>query len=113
MDNYHIGAIMAHQMLLFTAVTVAIMNIFLTIRHTRSDEEQGRIEVIRSLPVGRLSSAAATMLVLFLTNLSLGVLTALGLGILGLEGMDWPIHSHSQHRAHLFRLCDPPPGPTD
>lgn len=89
MDNYHIGAIMAHQMLLFTAVTVATMNIFLTIRHTRSDEEQGRIEVIRSLPVGRLSSAAATMLVLFLTNLSLGVLTALGLGILGLEGMDW------------------------
>ncbi|NLL47452.1 MAG: ABC transporter permease [Firmicutes bacterium] len=89
MDNYHIGAIMAHQMLLFTAVTVAIMNIFLTIRNTRSDEEQGRIEVIRSLPVGRLSSAAATMLVLFLTNLSLGVLTALGLGILGLEGMDW------------------------
>lgn len=89
-DNYHLGAIMAHQMLLFTALAVAIMNILLTIRHTRRDEERGRIEVIRSLPVGRLSNAAAVMLVLTLTNLCLGLLTAVGLGVLGLEGMDWP-----------------------
>lgn len=89
-DNYHLGAIMAHQMLLFTALAVAIMNILLTIRHTRLDEERGRIEVIRSLPVGRLSNAAAVMLVLTLTNLCLGLFTALGLGALGLEGIDWP-----------------------
>lgn len=89
-DNYHIGAIMAHQMLLFTAVAVAIMNILLTIRHTRRDEERGRIEVIRSLPVGRLSNAASVLLVLTLTNIALGLFTALGLGFLGLEGMDWP-----------------------
>ncbi len=88
-DNYHMGAIMAHQMLLFTAVVVAIMNITLTIRHTRRDEESGRIEVIRSLPVGRLSNAASVLLVLSLTNLALGLIMALGLGVLGLEGMDW------------------------
>lgn len=89
LDDYHIGAIVAHQMLLFTAVVVAIMNILLTIRHTRRDEEQGRIEVIRSLPVGRLSNAAATMLVLTIINITLGLLTGLGLGMLGLEGMTW------------------------
>ena len=89
LDNYHIGAIMAHQMLLITAVVVAIMNVLLTIRHTRRDEESGRIEVIRSLPVGRISTAAATMLVLVITNISLGLLTGVGLGLLRLEGMDW------------------------
>lgn len=89
LDNYHMGAIMAHQMLLFTAVTVAVMNILLTIRHTRRDEEQGRVEVIRSLPVGRLSSAAATILVLAAANAVLGLATAVSLALFGLEGMDW------------------------
>ena len=43
LDNYHLGAIMAHQMLLFTALAAAVMNIMLTIRHTRRDEELGRV----------------------------------------------------------------------
>ena len=89
LDNYHMGAIMAHQMLLFTAVIVAVMNIILILRHTRRDEEQGRIEVVRSLPVGRLANAASAVLVLVLTNLILGAAVAVPLAQLGLEGMDW------------------------
>ncbi len=88
--NYHMGAVMAHQMLLFTAVAVAIMNILLGVRHTRNDEELGRTELIRSLPVGGLSSAGAALLMLALTNLTLTLGLAVGLGVLGLEGMDWP-----------------------
>lgn len=88
-DNYHLGAIMAHQMLLFTMVAVAIMNILLTIRHTRRDEELGRIEVVQSLPVGRLSNAASAMLVLSVTNVAIGLACSIGLGFLGLEGMNW------------------------
>ena len=38
-DNYHLGAIMAHQMMLFTMVVVAIMNIMLTIRHRAMKRE--------------------------------------------------------------------------
>jgi len=87
--NYHLGAIMAHQMLLFTMVVAIIMNILLTIKHTRRDEELGRIEVIRSLPVGQLATASATMLVLAITNAVLGLAVSLGLGLLGLTGMDW------------------------
>lgn len=87
--NYHMGAIMAHQMLLLTAVTVAIMNILITIRCTRRDEEQGRIEMIRSLPVGKLANAASVFLVLTLTNIVLGLTVGIGLALLGLEGMDW------------------------
>ena len=80
---------MAHQMLLFTMVAVAIMNILLTIRHTRRDEELGRIEVVQSLPVGRLSNAASAMLVLSVTNVAIGLACSIGLGFLGLEGMNW------------------------
>ncbi|HHY14587.1 MAG TPA: ABC transporter permease [Firmicutes bacterium] len=87
--NYHMGAVMAHQMLLFTAVAVAIMNILLGVRHTRNDEELGRTELIRSLPVGGLSSAGVALLMLALTNLALTLGLAVGLGMLGLEGMDW------------------------
>lgn len=88
LDDYHIGAAMGHQMLLFTALAVAIMNILLAIRHTRSDEEAGRIEMIRSLPVGKLANAGAIFLVLVLVNLGLAIIMGVGLGLLGLEGMD-------------------------
>ncbi len=47
---------MAHQMLLLTAMAVGIMSILLVTRHTRADEEDGRIEMIRSLPAGRLAN---------------------------------------------------------
>lgn len=88
LDNYTIGAMMAHQMLLFTAIIVAIMSIFLVVRHTRSDEENGRIEVIRSLPVGRLSNAASTILFSFVVNILLGTAVCFGLYFLGIESID-------------------------
>src|SRR5690554_3093471 len=47
LDNYTDGAMMAHFMLVFTAVAVGIMSILLVTRHTREDEEEGRIEMVR------------------------------------------------------------------
>lgn len=88
LDDYHMGAVMAHQMMLFSAVAVAIMNILLAIRHTRADEEAGRIEVICSLPVGKLANAAATFFVLVLVNLILALTMGMALAVLGIEGMD-------------------------
>lgn len=86
--NYTFGAMMAHQMLLFTAMAVAIMSILLVTRHTRQDEEDGRIELIRSLPTGRLTSLTATILVLIGTNIVLALLTGFSLYALGIESMD-------------------------
>lgn len=86
--NYTIGAMMAHQMLLFTALAVGVMNILLVARHTRVDEEEGRIELIRSLPTGRLSNLHATMLVLFGMNLLLALIIGFGLYALGIESMN-------------------------
>src|SRR5690625_2987932 len=88
LDNYTTGAMMAHQMLLFTAIAVAIMSILLVTRHICADEEDGRIEMIRSLPTGRLSNLHATVLVVSGTNILLALLVGFGLNALQIEEMD-------------------------
>ncbi|MBS4219844.1 ABC transporter permease [Bacillus sp. FJAT-49711] len=88
LDNYTNGAMMAHQMLLFTAIIVGLMSILLAARHTRADEEEGRIELIRSLPVGRLSNLSATILVLVGTNVLLALLIGFGLYALKIESIN-------------------------
>ncbi|HKL79473.1 MAG TPA: hypothetical protein VJ888_03435, partial [Mobilitalea sp.] len=88
LDNYSNGAMMAHEMLLFTSIAVAVMSIFIVVRHTRKDEESGRIEVIRSLPVGRLSNLGSTILVSLAANVLLALLTGFGLYALKIESID-------------------------
>lgn len=88
LDHYTEGPMMAHQMLLFTAIVVAIMSILLVTRHTRADEEEGRIELIRSLPVGRLSTLSATIIVLVAMNILLAVIIGLGLYSLQIASMN-------------------------
>ncbi|QQK75425.1 ABC transporter permease [Salicibibacter cibarius] len=87
LENYTIGAMTSHQMLLFTAVVVGLMSIWLVARHTRADEEDGRIEMIRSLPIGRVSNLNATLLVLCVTHVILALITGFGLYALGIESM--------------------------
>ncbi|WP_142827552.1 ABC transporter permease [Planococcus soli] len=89
LDNYTVGAMTAHEMLLMTAVVVGLMSILLVTRHTRTDEEDGRIEMIRSLPVGRLSNLLSILLVLIGANIVLALLTAFSLTVLGIESMDF------------------------
>lgn len=87
-SNYTLGVMTAHQMLLLTAVVVGLMNILLVARHTRGDEENGRIEMIRSLPVGRLSNLNAALLVYAIVNIALALVIGLGLYALKIENMD-------------------------
>ena len=88
LTKYTIGVMTAHQMLLLTAVVVGLMNILLVARHTRGDEEDGRLEMIRSLPVGRLSTVHATIIVYIFVNLLLAVICGFGLYALSIDSMD-------------------------
>lgn len=88
LDNYTDAAMMAHFMLAFTAIAVGIMSILLVTRHTREDEEEGRTEMVRSLPVGRLSPLTATTLMVLITNVILFFAAGFGLYALGIESMD-------------------------
>lgn len=88
LTNYTIGAMTAHQMLLMTAAIVGLMSILLVTRHTRADEEDGRIEMIRSLPAGRLSYLNASLLVISGTCVALALITGFGLYALGIDSMN-------------------------
>ncbi len=88
LGNYTDGAMMGHFMLVFTAIFAAIMSILMVTRHTREDEEEGRTEMIKSLPVGSLSSLTSTLLILVIANLLIFLLVGLGLNALPIESMD-------------------------
>lgn len=88
LDHYTIGAMMAHQLLLFTAIFTGLMAILLVAGHTRGDEEAGRAEMIRSFPTGRLSYLNASLLVTGGAFLVLALFIGFGLYALGIESMD-------------------------
>ncbi|MFA9455440.1 ABC transporter permease [Halalkalibacter sp. AB-rgal2] len=89
LDDYTEGAMLAHQMLLFSAVIVAIMSILLVARHTRSDEEEGRMELLRALPIGRLSITGATLTIYIFVHFLLAILMAIGLTALQIDHINW------------------------
>ena len=90
-ENYTYGAMFTHNMMLFTVIAVAAMNIFFVVRHTRGDEEAGRYEMVRSLPTGRMANLNATMVVAVLVNAAIAVTVGLGLAVTGDASMGfWP-----------------------
>ena len=86
-ENYTTGAAYGNMMLLFSVMIAGAMNIFFVARHTLQDEELGRLEVVRSLPIGRLSNLSATLLSSAIINLLLFVLTSGAMYALHEDGM--------------------------
>ncbi|CAM3875166.1 ABC transporter permease [Alkalicoccus chagannorensis] len=89
LDDYTIGAMTAHQMLLMTAVVAGVMIILLVTRHTRTDEEDGRTELIRALPVGRRAGVQAALLYTIITAVLLALFTGFGLYALQIDTLDF------------------------
>lgn len=90
LDNYTYGAMMANEYLGFMVIFVALMSVLMVIRHSRSEEETGRADLVRAYPVGRYAPLTAVLLAAAIANLLLGLLVALGMGSLGIETIDWP-----------------------
>lgn len=78
-DDYTIGAMVANEYMLFTAIFVVLMSIFLVTRHTRAEEESGGAELLRATAVGRHAMTTAALLVVGAANVVLGGLLAVGL----------------------------------
>jgi polyether ionophore transport system permease protein len=70
--------------LVFGALLVAILTIIVVVRHTRAEEETGRLELLGATVVGRYAPLTAALLVALLMNVVIGMLTALVLTISGL-----------------------------
>ncbi|MPZ54709.1 MAG: ABC transporter permease, partial [Acidimicrobiia bacterium] len=89
LDDYNFGSMMGHQMIGFMGVLVALMTILMVVRHTRTEEQTGRAEVVRAAVVGRHAHLTAALTSAIGVNMGLGLLIAVGLGSLGIEGIDW------------------------
>ena len=79
-----LGAVSAWRYGVWAAIFAALMSVFLVIRHTRADEEAGRLELVGSAAVGRLAALTAALLVALTANAVLAVLLAVVLIVLGL-----------------------------
>lgn len=83
-DPTSIGEISLFKMTAFGAAMAAVLMVFIVIRHTRGEEEPGRVELMASGRLGRGAPLAAALLVAAGTSLALAVLSALGLIAAGL-----------------------------
>ena len=69
-----IGGEVLFEILGYLAIVVAPMNMFLVGRHTRSEEETGRAELIRSARIGRRAPVAAALSLALAADVLMGVL---------------------------------------
>lgn len=79
-----VGALTAWRYGVWAALFAALMSIFTVVRHTRANEETGRQELIGSARVGRQAPLAAAVTVSVVANVTLAVLLAVALPLLGL-----------------------------
>jgi ABC-2 type transport system permease protein len=79
-----VGALTAWRYGVWGALFAALMSVFLVVRHTRADEEAGRLELIGSARVGRQAPLASALAVAVLANALLIVLLCLIVPPLGL-----------------------------
>jgi len=79
-----LGGEVAFQVGATGLVVVALMSLLMTGRLTRFEEEAGRLELVRSMAVGRHAPAAAALIVVSAMNVLLAALVTAGLAGLGL-----------------------------
>jgi ABC-2 type transport system permease protein len=76
-----VGALTAWRYGVWGALFAALMSVFLVVRHTRGDEEAGRLELIRSATIGRQAPLTSALIVAAAAN---AILVALLCGVLPL-----------------------------
>ncbi|MCW3843652.1 ABC transporter permease [Micromonospora yasonensis] len=68
----------------FLLVIIGLASLLTVVRHTRTEEEAGRRELLGSTVLGRYAGLTAALLVTYVADLLLGLLTAAGLASTGL-----------------------------
>lgn len=87
-ENYTFGAMVANELSLYTFLPAAIMGVIYMSRHSRAEEESGRLEMLRALPIGRFAPPTAASAMLFILSLLVGAATTAGLVFAGLPMAD-------------------------
>jgi ABC-2 type transport system permease protein len=84
LNGSSIGALTAWRYGIWAAIFGALMTIFIVIRHTRGDEEAGRLELVGSAAVGRQAALTAGLLTAMTANVAISVLLCIALPASGL-----------------------------
>jgi ABC-2 type transport system permease protein len=79
-----LGSLTAWRDAALGGVGFGLMSIFIVVRHTRADEEAGRLELIGSAVVGRHAAVVTALLVSFGANIMIAVLMTVAAVALGL-----------------------------
>ncbi|WP_308798615.1 ABC transporter permease [Agromyces silvae] len=79
------GAFVFFLLFAWLALMGGLMSTFLAVRHTRTEEEQGRAELVASTPAGRALPTVATVAHGVLANLALGLFVAVAWILAGLD----------------------------
>ncbi|MGH3655055.1 MAG: ABC transporter permease [Micromonosporaceae bacterium] len=83
-DPTSLGAVSMIKLGGMGAAMVAVLTIIIVVRHSRAEEESGRLELLGATVLGRYAPLSAALLVGLGTNVVLGFLTAVGLAAAGL-----------------------------
>ncbi len=83
-DPSSLGELSLFKMTAFGAALIGVLMVVLAVRHTRHEEEAGRLELVGSTALGRQAPMAAALLLTGIASGSLGLLTAAGLVLAGL-----------------------------
>jgi ABC-2 type transport system permease protein len=87
-DLHTLGGLATWKLSVFGVVGVAVMSMFIVVRHTRGDEDAGRLELVGAAAVGRLAALTSGLLTALLANLGVALLVAVGLAVPGLPWGD-------------------------
>jgi ABC-2 type transport system permease protein len=83
-DPASLGAIAMVKMTAFGGAGVAMIAGMITVRHSRTEEETGRLELLGGAVVGRRAALSAALGIAAITSVLIGAVTALGLVASGL-----------------------------
>jgi ABC-2 type transport system permease protein len=78
-DPTSLGALALIKYTAFMTAVLAVLMVFFTVRHTRADEETGRLELLSGGRLGRNAPLAAALVISFGASLVLGLLTTAAL----------------------------------
>ena len=73
LDDPTVGAVVMNETALWLFIAVSLMSVFMVVRHTRTEEETGRAELVRAAPVGRHAALTAAMVGTLLVNVAIAV----------------------------------------
>src|SRR5699024_10211814 len=89
--DYTLGAMYAHEMLLFCGLFAMVIAVLHVISHTRKEEDLGLTELVRSFQIGRQANSLAAMVEIVFINVLLalfigGVMMSFGADTISVEG---------------------------